>query len=964
MSDCGGEEEKRESSLESSCQSKTDQSEDLSTLPVFSDEPGPSHSRLIKDAGGVGSMSTAGPPSATGMRKRWHEDMTQDRRDRSVRSLVDVLPLTPDLVANARKIEGDIYESANSRDEYDHLLTEKINKIQEEKWTQQRPSLDFGSTSRSQSPIRQPPDDSDLSLGPRTKLHQSADKTEVNSPSPWARTGEASHSLIKDAGGVGSMSTAGPPSATGMRKRWHEDMTQDLRDHWVRSLVHVLPLTLDLVVDARKIEGDIYESANSRDEYDHLLTEKINKLEEEKRTQQRPSLDRGSTSRSQSSIKQPPYSRLSLDPRTKLHQSADKTEVKSPSPWARTGEATYRLIKDAGEVGSMSTAGPPSATGMRKRWHEDMMQDLRDLWVHKLVDVLPLTPDLEVDARKVEGDIYESANSISEYYHLLREKINKFQEEKRTRQRPSLNLRSTSMDQSPTRLLPDDSDLSLDPRTKLHQSADETEDPSNSGGHERRRVISSSTGRSPYQERPLNEEQSPSQHTTEDDSHLTLSANTRQDEDETEASSHFTPELLNESGAISYRFTCPGPGVFQCKLTKLVFTMDREGELLYRTVQWDENLLQSAGKRPAGPLFDINCPEDAVSKLHLLHCEIKPAPLCLSVVHISDDGMNILQPLEITDTHVVVDVPHLSAFGLVLDIKNVFNSISAQVLLFHRPEQRPKLNMFLLPYNVPVPEVKGQHEKAQHIVTPSSCDLIQGQTYSLHCSEAYKVVPKAARFDLNYGPNYHSTFEIRLNPNTDEANLTVQDQKAKEVWEYPVELTATTQRDAGSTAINAKNGSVISHPQLRIVHVVGNININVNNTPSVQTRARTDQTNVEEHGGEQRRNPGLRKRPDPRRENQQRTQSLPEDEEKRLRSVRKEFIERVSDPVLNYLLDALLHDKVITSGEMESIKVKPRADKARELIDTVLKKGKEACKIMIDTLCEEDPFLSKTLELK
>ncbi|XP_067442099.1 uncharacterized protein [Thunnus thynnus] len=304
MSDCGGEEEKRESS----CQSKTDQSEDLSTLPVFSDEPGPSHSRLIKDAGEVGSMSTAGPPSATGMRKRWHEDMTQDLRDHWIDKLVDVVRLTPDPMVDARKIEGDIYESANSIDEYYQLLTEKLYKIQkEEKWTQQRPSLVFRSTSMSQSTIKQPPY-SHPSLDPNTVLDQSAVKTEVNSPSPWARTGEATHSVIEDAGGVGSMSTAGPPSATGMRKRWHENMRQNLRNLWIDKLVDVLHLTPDQEVHAIKIEGDIYESANSRSEYYRLLREKMSKSQEEKRTQQRLSLDRGSTSMDPSSIRQPPCS--------------------------------------------------------------------------------------------------------------------------------------------------------------------------------------------------------------------------------------------------------------------------------------------------------------------------------------------------------------------------------------------------------------------------------------------------------------------------------------------------------------------------------------------------------------------------------------------------------------------------------------------------------------------------------
>ena len=85
----------------------------------------------------------------------------------------------------------------------------------------------------------------------------------------------------------------------------------------------------------------------------------------------------------------------------------------------------------------------------------------------------------------------------------------------------------------------------------------------------------------------------------------------------------------------------------------------------------------------------------------------------LSVVHITDNGMSFLEPLEITDTHVVVDVSHLSAWGLVWDIKRFFSPdpkpICGQVLMFYRPMykgQRPKLNVFLLPANVPVQEVK------------------------------------------------------------------------------------------------------------------------------------------------------------------------------------------------------------------------------------------------------------------
>lgn len=41
-------------------------------------------------------------------------------------------------------------------------------------------------------------------------------------------------------------------------------------------------------------------------------------------------------------------------------------------------------------------------------------------------------------------------------------------------------------------------------------------------------------------------------------------------------------------------------------------------------------------------------------------------------------------------------------------------------------------------------KVKGQQEKAEHIEAPSSCHLIEDQTYSLHCSEAYKIQPEVS----------------------------------------------------------------------------------------------------------------------------------------------------------------------------------------------------------------------------
>lgn len=78
----------------------------------------------------------------------------------------------------------------------------------------------------------------------------------------------------------------------------------------------------------------------------------------------------------------------------------------------------------------------------------------------------------------------------------------------------------------------------------------------------------------------------------------------------------------------------------------------------------------------------------------------------LAVAHVSDDKMETIQPLTVTNTHVTVNIQSLSRFGLT-SIRTRY-PIRAQVLLFYKKvtEHRSiELHIHLLPKNVPVSEV-------------------------------------------------------------------------------------------------------------------------------------------------------------------------------------------------------------------------------------------------------------------
>ncbi|TKC37282.1 hypothetical protein EI555_008233, partial [Monodon monoceros] len=87
--------------------------------------------------------------------------------------------------------------------------------------------------------------------------------------------------------------------------------------------------------------------------------------------------------------------------------------------------------------------------------------------------------------------------------------------------------------------------------------------------------------------------------------------------------------------------------------------------------------------------------------------------------------------------------------------------------------------------------------------------------------------------------------------------------------------------------------------------------------------------------------------------------------DKVLKEKRKLFVHSVGMGTINGLLDELLEKRVLNQGEMEKVRDENATvmDKARALIDSVIRKGPQACQICISHIREDDSLLAGTLGL-
>ncbi|XP_023656137.2 NACHT, LRR and PYD domains-containing protein 1b allele 5-like isoform X1 [Paramormyrops kingsleyae] len=253
----------------------------------------------------------------------------------------------------------------------------------------------------------------------------------------------------------------------------------------------------------------------------------------------------------------------------------------------------------------------------------------------------------------------------------------------------------------------------------------------------------------------------------------------------------FTPDVVETSNKSEFRFQMKHPGRFFCCVTGLVFVMKSSGQVTYSFCSWEKKPKIPGSWSLAGPHINIECPQGTLKELHLPHCEMSFAEENLAVAHVTKDNMEILQPQKVTDTHVVISITSLSIFGILK--RKIFPKVRGQVLLLLRPGDKI-LNVFLLPLNVPPDQVHQQMQQRQNLFIPTSslCTLIHNELYRMSSDhEAIRrIQPENEEFDCSFDQTIHPTFEVFLNRDVVEVELSVlQDRSGKDVWQRIISLT-------------------------------------------------------------------------------------------------------------------------------------------------------------------------------
>ncbi|XP_052447871.1 interferon-induced protein with tetratricopeptide repeats 5 isoform X2 [Carassius gibelio] len=301
----------------------------------------------------------------------------------------------------------------------------------------------------------------------------------------------------------------------------------------------------------------------------------------------------------------------------------------------------------------------------------------------------------------------------------------------------------------------------------------------------------------------------------------------------------FTPEVIVQEG--KYRLRCNHAGWFHCKFTQIGFNMEGEGEVLYRTVLQDSDCPVPANYYQAGPVYDIKCVQGELSQLRLPHCETSiDAHHFISVIHYSNQMVDILKLQNITSTHATVSIPGTSYF-FISKIANWFtgdwSKTHGQVMLFYL-QQAHRLHVFLKPRNVDPREVEKCNKDYTLIQTACECMLKYECVYSMSCDPVEEhgpsVRPKIQPMDTKLHctkqwKHYYPTFDIKLPDGVMDVGLHLKKKNPRKgrvdvVWSSDITLTDyTAENRRPSLSTDEQCASFLKKNKAKLIQKVKNI---------------------------------------------------------------------------------------------------------------------------------------------
>ncbi|XP_047424436.1 NACHT, LRR and PYD domains-containing protein 1-like [Mugil cephalus] len=362
----------------------------------------------------------------------------------------------------------------------------------------------------------------------------------------------------------------------------------------------------------------------------------------------------------------------------------------------------------------------------------------------------------------------------------------------------------------------------------------------------------------------------------------------------------FLPDITADEDEETFTFRCSFPGLYRCRETGLLFDMKGGGDVVYSLVPWSRKLLAQHHKKPAGPLFDIKCLKQSMRQLHLPHCEIR-----------STGGGRHLSVAHVNDEGVEFIRPRqVTETHVIISITGFsgFGNVKDE----DSPPD-PVQALVLLFYTPPHPP---------DVISFLKVLLLPRNIVLRDLLRTRKKLVKEERY-IDAPPH------CKLHPKQLYTLSTAPEDDLVKVQPTEIEFD------------DESYDSYFTSSQVILKSVLRDISLSLKEATSSQPVWERDVCLFPE-------------RP--------KTLTLPPDE--KLLDVRRGFIDRVSVPVLDSLVDKLFEGKVLSDSERESVKEKQsRRDRAGFVIDTVRRKGPAASAEMIDFLHQADLYLCKQLEL-